>query len=137
MLFNDLFPEFLVIPPQGFYKIMNLIKKTALTCFMAISLVASSTLAFAEEAANPASATINQTIAHIESAIVEINKSDFAASYLHLKAARESGAQITGNEEIVKKANIIVIQGQIASKKGEVKEATDLLNESLKLYKAL
>lgn len=104
---------------------------------MAISLIASSTLAFAEETVNPSAATINETIAHVESAIVEINKSDFAASYLHLKSAREIGAQITGNDEIVKKANIIVIQGQIASKKGEVKEATDLLNEALKLYKTL
>jgi hypothetical protein len=112
---------------------------------MAISLAASGTLAFAEEAvspsaataANPSAAIINQTITHIESAIVEIAKSDFAASYMHLKAARETGAQITGNEELVKKANMLVIQGQISSKKGEVKEATDLLNEALTLYKTM
>lgn len=116
---------------------MNIIKKTALTCFIALSLAASSAIAFAEEAVNPSAATISETIAHVESAIVEVNKSDFAASYLHLKAARASGEQITGNEEVVKKANDLVIQGQITSKRGEVKQATDLLNEALKLYKTL
>ncbi len=136
-LFNDLFPEFLAIPPQGFYKIMNLIKKTALTCFMAISLSISGTLAFAEEAVNSSAASINETISHVESAIAEVNKSDFAASNLHIKAARSSGEQITGNEAIVKQANAIVIQGQISSKKGDVKTASDLLTEALKLYKSL
>jgi pectin methylesterase-like acyl-CoA thioesterase len=116
---------------------MNFIKKTALTCFMAISLSISGTLAFAEEAVNSSAASINETISHIESAIAEVNKSDFAASNLHIKAARSSGEQITGNEAIVKQANAIVIQGQISSKKGDVKTASDLLTEALKLYKSL
>jgi hypothetical protein len=41
---------------------------------MAISLGASSAIAFAEEAANSSAASINETIAHVEKALVEVNK---------------------------------------------------------------
>ena len=116
---------------------MHLIKKTALTFFMAISLAATSTLAFAEEAANSSAASVNETIAHIEQAILEVNKSDFAAANTHLRAARSSSDKITGNEALVKKANAIVIQGQIQSKQGEIKKSTALLSQGLELYKSL
>jgi hypothetical protein len=116
---------------------MNFIKKTALTFFMAISLGASSTLAIAEAAANSSAASINETITHVEQALVEVNKSDFAAANLHIKAARSSSAQITGNEAIVNQANANVIQGQIQSNQGEVKKSSDLLSKGLELYKSL
>ena len=116
---------------------MNIIKKTALTFFMAISLGASSVIAFAEEAANSSATSINETIAHIEKALVEVNKSDFSAAHLQLKAARSSSEQITGNEAIVKQANASVIQGQIQSKHGDVKKSSDELNKALELYKSL
>jgi hypothetical protein len=116
---------------------MNIIKKTALTFFIAISLGASSAIAFAEEAANSSAASINETIAHVEKALVEVNKSDFSAAHLHLKAARSSSEQITGNEAIVKQANADVIQGQIQSKHGDVKKSSDELNKALELYKSL
>ena len=104
---------------------------------MAISLGASSTLAFAEEAANSSAASINETIKHVEEALVEVNKSDFSAAHLHLKAARSSSEKITGNEAIVKQANASVIQGQIQSKFGDVKKSSDELNKALVLYKSL
>ncbi|WP_305907559.1 hypothetical protein Q9L42_015240 [Methylomarinum sp. Ch1-1] len=110
---------------------MNFIKKTTLTFFMLISMAASS-LAFAE-----ASASVNETIGHIEKALAKIEKSDFAGAYLHIKAARASSKQIEGNEDIVKKANNKVIQGQIQSKKGKVETSTAALNESLELYRSL
>jgi hypothetical protein len=116
---------------------MNIIKKTALTFFMAISLCASSAIAFAEEAANSSAASINETIAHVEKALVEVNKSDFSAAHLQLKAARSSSEKITGNEDILKQANASVIQGQIQSKHGDVQKASDELNKALTLYKSL
>ncbi|HEY5139381.1 MAG TPA: hypothetical protein VIJ25_08715 [Methylococcales bacterium] len=116
---------------------MNIIKKTALIFFMAISLGATSTVAFAEEAANSSAASLNETIAHVEKALVEVNKSDFSAAHLHLKAARASAEHITGNEAILKQANASVIQGQIQSKHGDVKKASDELNKALELYKSL
>jgi ribosomal protein L5 len=116
---------------------MNIIKKTALTFFMAISLVATSTVALAELASNSSAASINETIAHIEKAVVEVNKSDFAAANLHLRAARTSSEQITGNEAIVKKANASVIQGQMQSKAGQIQKATDYLNTGIELYKSI
>ena len=116
---------------------MNIIKKTALTFFMAISLLASSAIAFAEEAANSSAASINETIAHVEKALVEVNKSDFSAAHLQLKAARSSSEKITGNEDILKQANASVIQGQIQSKHGDVQKASDELNKALTLYKSL
>ena len=119
------------------FTIMNIIKKTALIFFMAIAMGAISAVALAEEAANGSAASINETIAHIEKALVEINKSDFSAAHLHLKAARTSSEQITGNETIVKQANASVIQGQIQSKYGDIKKSSDELNKALELYKSL
>ena len=108
---------------------MNIIKKTALTFSMAICLGAGVT-AYAEE-------TANETITHLEKAIVEVNKSDFSAANLHLKAARSSSELITGHADIVKQANADVVQGQIESKSGDVKKSSALLNKALELYKSL
>ena len=116
---------------------MNFIKKIALTFLMALSLGAISTATFAEEAANSSSASISETISHIEKALVEVNKSDFSAANLHIKSARESSEQITGNEAIVKQANGELIQGHIQTKRGNVKKAADFLNKALELYKSL
>jgi hypothetical protein len=116
---------------------MKIIKKTALILFMAISLAAGSAIALAEEAVNSSAASINETIAHVEKALVEVNKSDFSAAHLHLKAARSSSEHITGNEAILKEANASVIQGQIQSKHGDVKKSSDELNKAIELYKSL
>jgi len=137
LLFNIYFRTLSGNHIKGFLIIMNIIKKTALIFFMAISFGASSTIVFAEETTNSSAASINETIAHVEKALVEVNKSDFSAAHLHLKAARVSAEQITGNEAIVKQANASVIQGQIQSKHGDVKKASDELNKALELYKSL
>jgi hypothetical protein len=122
---------------KGFSNIMNFIKKSALIFFMAIAFGASSAVALAEEAANSSAASINETIAHIEKALVEVNKSDFSAAHLHLKAARSSSEHITGNEATIKQANASVIQGQIQSKHGDIKASSTELNKALVLYKSL
>ncbi len=115
---------------------MNIIKKTALTCLMAISLGAS-TFAVAEEAANSSAAALPETIVHVEKALEEVNKSDFSAARLHLKAARSSSEKITGHEATVKEANASVIQGQIQSNKGDVAKSASELKKALDLYKSL
>lgn len=116
---------------------MNFIKLSALTLSLVISLGVGSTTAFAEETSVSSSASISETIAHIEKALVEISKSDFNAAQVHLKAARTSAEKISGHEEIVKKANALVIQGQIIAKKGDIKSSSDELNKALELYKSL
>ena len=103
---------------------------------MAICLGASVT-AYAEEAANGSATSTNETITHVEKALVEVNKSDFSAANLHIKAARSSSEHITGNEAIVKQANADVVQGQIESKSGDVKKSSASLNKALELYKSL
>ncbi len=115
---------------------MNIIKITALSLFLAISFGAAS-MAYAEEAGISSSASVGETISHIEKALVEINKSDFNAAQVHLKAARGSAEKITGNEAIVKKANAFVIQGQIKTKLGDIKNASEELNKALELYRSL
>lgn len=118
---------------------MNIIKKTAITFFMAISLGASS-IASAEEAAAVIAApanSLNETIAHIEAGLAEVTKSDFAAAQLHLKAARESSATITGNEEIVKQGNDSTIKGQVFAKTGESEKSAVELNKALGFYKSI
>jgi hypothetical protein len=110
---------------------MTTIKKTALTLFIAVSLGASSITAFAAEA------SLNETISHVEKALAEVKKSDFAAANMHLKAARASSSQITGDDAIVKQANASVIQGQIQANQGEVGKSSALLSKGLELYKSL
>lgn len=116
---------------------MNIIKKTALILSMAVSLAAGSATAYAGEAANSSAASVSETIMHVEKALTEISQSDFNAARVHLKAARASGDNITGNEAVVKKANALVIQGQIQTKLGDIKSSSDELNKALELYKSL
>jgi hypothetical protein len=110
---------------------MITIRKTALTLFIAASLGASNITAFAAEA------SLNETISHVEKALAEVKKSDFAAANMHLKAARASSSQITGDGAIVKQANASVIQGQIQANQGEVGKSSALLSKGLELYKSL
>lgn len=100
-------------------------------------ILGTNAMAFAEEAANSPATSLNETIALIEKALIEVGNSDFSAARLHLKAARTSSEQITGNEAIVKQANASVIQGQIHSNSGDVEESSAELNKALKLYKSL
>jgi hypothetical protein len=116
---------------KGFLNIMN-IKKTALPFFLAMSLGAISASAFAE-----ASVEVSETITHVEQALADVNKSDFSAAVLHLKAARSASERITGNAAVVKQANANVIQAQIQSKFGDVQKSADELNKALVLYKTL
>jgi hypothetical protein len=117
---------------KGFLNIMNIVKKIALTLSIAISLSAISATAYAEEAVN-----VSETITYVELALADVNKSDFSAAILHLKAARSSSERITGNEAVVKQANANVIQAQILSKSGDVQKSADELNKALMLYKTL
>lgn len=110
---------------------MNIIKKTALSVFMAFSLGAVSATAIAENA------DVTATIGHLEKAITEVNNSDFSAARLHLKATRGASEKIVGHEDIVKKATDSVIQGQISANSGDVKKSADELNKALALYKSL
>ena len=117
---------------KGFLNIMNIVIKIALTLSIAISLGAISATAYAEESVN-----VSETITYVELALADVNKSDFSAAILHLKAARSSSERITGNETVVKQANANVIQAQILSKSGDVQKSADELNKALVLYKTL
>ncbi|MDO9423511.1 MAG: hypothetical protein Q7T40_04910 [Methylobacter sp.] len=109
---------------------MNLIKKAVLTFFMAMSLGATN-VAFAEDA------KATEVIAHIEAALVEVEKNDFNAAYLHEKAAREASEQITSNEAVAKQGYQSLIQAQILGKKADTEKATAELNKALGFYKSL
>jgi hypothetical protein len=91
----------------------------------------------AEEVANNAASSISETITHVEQALAEVNKSDFSAARLHLKAARAASEKITGHEATVKQANDNVIQAQIQANHGDVKKSAEGLTKALELYKAI
>lgn len=116
---------------------MTKIKITLLALFMAISIGASSSFAFAEETTNNATTYINLTISHVEQALAEAKKSDFNTAQVHIKAARLSSDQITDHEDEIKKAKGFVIQGQIAAKKGNVDTTSAALAKALDIYKSL
>lgn len=116
---------------------MNIIKITLLAFSMAISIGATSSFVVAEEATSNSKTYIDETISHIEKALVEIKKSDFNTAQVHIKAARVSSDNITGHEDVVKKANGYVIQGQIKAKKGDVEKSSAELTKALELYQSL
>ena len=113
-----------------------MIRITAFIGFLAISQGVTN-IAFAEESPATAPAGVSQAIAHIEQAITEIRKSDFNTAQVHLKAARTAAETINTNEEQVKKANALVIQGQIKAKKGDIENSTAELNKALEIYRSL
>jgi hypothetical protein len=115
---------------------MNILKTAALSVFMTLSLGSIAT-ASAEEASSKAS-IIKETITHVEQALVEVKKSDFASAQLHLKAARASYETIPGFESgDVKKANDSVIQGQVEARKGNSETSAVELEKALKIYNSL
>ncbi|OQW79525.1 MAG: hypothetical protein BVN35_01390 [Proteobacteria bacterium ST_bin11] len=116
---------------------MKLIKITLLSLSMAAGFGLQSASAFAAEPIAGSSVNVSDTISHLESALVEIAKSDFNTAQVHLKAARVSGEKITGNESVVKQANALVIQGQIKAKLGDIKAASEELSKAISLYKSL
>lgn len=117
---------------------MNIIKISALSVFLTLSLGAASTLAVAEEtAATSTNESVAEAIAHIEKGLAEVNKSDLSAANLHLKAARAASEKITGHDAAVKEANDHVVKGQIFSKKGDVTKSAEELNKAIALYKSL
>ncbi|MGY6275890.1 hypothetical protein [Methylomonas sp. MgM2] len=111
---------------------MNMLRMTALIGLLAMSL---GTAAFAEESAVSAPVDVSKAISHIEQAITEIRKSDFNTAQVHLKAARAVADSI--DDEQVKKANALVIQGQIIAKKGNIEKSIAELNKALEMYRSL
>lgn len=114
------------------FKFMNLIKKTAVILSLAFSFGAISTPVLAEEAA------VTETVAHLEKALVEVNKSDFNNALVLLKAAKNSSGNITSsNEAKLKQANNSLLQGLAQVKKGEVSTASSELSKAIAEFKAL
>lgn len=116
---------------------MNIIKITLLSLSMATSFGICSATAVAAETTAGSSVNVSETISHLEKALEEIAKSDFNTAQVHLKAARNSGEKITGNETVVKQAGALVIQGQIKAKLGDIKAASEELHKAISLYKSL
>ncbi|MFA5982840.1 MAG: hypothetical protein WC782_02390 [Methylococcaceae bacterium] len=115
---------------------MNIIKTTALSFFMAISLGASA-IAFAEETTSVATSSASATIEHLEKALEEVNKSDFSTARLHFKAARSAAENLSGDEAILKQASALVIQGQVQANGGNRQQSADKLSKAIELYKSL
>jgi len=116
---------------------MNITKNTALSLLLTFSLGSTCVIAYAEGADKSSVNSPNETIMHIEKAIVEISHRDFMPPSEHLKAARAASEKVTGNPDIVKKANASIIQAQIKANQFDIKGATDELNKTLELYKSL
>jgi cellobiose-specific phosphotransferase system component IIA len=116
---------------------MNMIKITLLAFFMAISIGATSSFAFAEEATTNSKTYIDETISHVEQALAEAKKSDFNNAQVHIKAARASAEKVTDHEDEIKKAKAFVIQAQVAAKKGNVENTSANLAKALDIYKSL
>lgn len=114
------------------------IKKLALALFVSAAFVVVAPVAVAEEVAVVSAASQAAVVlAHIEKGLVEVQKSDFSAGTLHLKAAREASGKIQGNEAAVKDGLENLNQGMIQGKYGDVAKASAFLNKALDAYKRI
>lgn len=110
---------------------MNILKTSILALLLTFSAGAISNVAYAE------AAVAGEVISHIEQALAEIQKSDFNTARVHLKAARAAAEKISGHDDVVREANALVIQGQIKTKNGDIKNSSADLNKAIELYKSL
>lgn len=116
---------------------MTTIKNAALILSLAFSLGSFSVIANAEETGKSSVHSPNQTMMHLEKAKVEIMHKDFMPPSEHIKAARAESEKVTGNPDIVKKANASIIQAEIKVNQGDIQGASDELNKALELYNSL
>ncbi len=116
---------------------MNMIKRTLAAGFIIAALPAISSVSFAAEADTSSVTGLNETIVNVEKALQEVKNGAFSEAQLHLKTARASAEQVTGDNSIISQAKACVIKGQIEAKKGNTQESTDHLNRALGLYKSL
>jgi tetratricopeptide (TPR) repeat protein len=112
------------------------IKKLALALFISLSFVAVAPVV-AEEAAAAAQGSAANVIAHIERGLAEVQKSDFSAARLHLKAARDASEKLSAENAAAKQGLASVIQGQIHANAGNVEKASAELNKALELYRSI
>ena len=110
---------------------MSLNKKTLLA-LLACGLLSVTNMAYAEEDKN-----ISDTIMHLEQGSVEAAKSDFSASTLHLKAARNSSEQIQGHEAAKKSGMDQINDSMKEVKLGHPEEAVAEIKKAIAIYKGL
>ena len=117
------------------------IKKTIITLFVSSLLVAGSTIAYAEEAAAPAAAAVKtgaaETVVHLEEALALAGKSDFSAATLHLKAARNSAAEVTGHALDAHKGVSDINNAMKEVKLGHPEKAVAEIEKAIAAFKAL
>ena len=112
---------------------MSFNKKIALA-LLAFGFLSTANMAYAEDAD---SAKINETITHLEQGSVEASKSDFSASTLHLKAARNSSEEIQGHEAAKKSGLEQINNGMKEVKLGRSEEAVAEIKKAIAIYKGL
>jgi|ABSQ01.1.fsa_nt_gi hypothetical protein len=124
---------------------MNAIKKTIATLFVSTLLVAGSSAVYAEEAAKAAAtapattseAGIAEAVAHLQEALALAGKSDFSAATLHLKAARNTAAEISGHALDVHKGVTDINNSMKAVKLGHPEEAVAEIEKAIAVFKAI
>lgn len=120
---------------------MNTFKKTIIALFVSGLLVASSNLAYAEEAAAPVAPAVKsgaaEVVLHLEQSSSDAAKSDFSSAALHLKAARNSAAEIDGNALEVHKGVVEINNGLKQVREGKPEGATVEIAKAIKIFKAM
>ena len=119
---------------------MKVFKFASALVILASAMVMVSPNVYAETsetaAVSPANA-VSSIITNLESTLVEVAKSDFAAATIKVKAARGVAEAIANDSPALKKGYASLIQAQIQVKNGNVEKATQELNKVIALYKAI
>lgn len=119
---------------------MNSIKKIIITLFVS-TILAAGNMAYAEESAAPvapaAKSGAADTVKHLQEGLAFAAKSDFSTATIHLKAARNSAAEITGHALEVHKGVTDINNGMKAVKLGHPEQATAEIEKAIAVFKAL
>jgi hypothetical protein len=118
---------------------MNTIKKILVAGFLVLSLSAGSNISVAGVTQEGMGQPINNTIAHLESALKAVNTNELETAQEHIKAAGQSSKDIIGGSLEVKtqRGSRAIATARRQTKEGNTVGAAVSLKEAIGVYKSL
>lgn len=115
------------------------IRKILVPILLTLSLSAISTTTISAAPANSSVQQIDNTIAHLETALKAIDSNDLEAAQEHIKAARQSAKKIVGGSLEVKaqRGSSAITNARRLVQKSDAAGASASLKDALEVFKSL
>jgi hypothetical protein len=118
---------------------MNTHKKFLVTSFLVLFIGAGSNITVAAATQIGMAEPINNTIAHLESALKAVNANELEVAQEHIKAAGQSSKDIFGGsiESKKQRGSRAIANARRQTKEGNTTAAADSLKEALEVFNSL